>query len=467
MSLKEFYDGVTWISENRTVPFHYEQGVLELFFGNGINSLENGTAYIIGQKRGMFTGGYILFHFPFCLDNCCVLTAVGKTGDIKGQRLTLGTIRQDVDYYIYGYEVNSKYTQMTFSFPELDYFIPSSQMCAIDHEKKYVTFIRQPKTVKNFTFMYKEIEVSFSLRLSSIAHLSNKGIAETKSELILEFEETTDMEFLLGLFHIINDLFYFICNRRNISMDSAVIKGTSIRKGSITNNGKTEIGDKAIPTSQTLVIPNKYKEAPENDKVIAKTIAYNYFSSKFERLFELFVDNKVSVYSIHSSIASRNLLDLKQCLHITAAFEYYQRTFLPEIFSVKTIQFYEDMKSLIQTYANDHTGKLKQKANSFIKAFKATVCLKDKICKAYNGYNGWCNLKNILSKWFGDNISELAGIANEWRNELAHEKREYEPDNKVISSIRLVEHINYCIVLRNADYTDGEIEMIIENILTR
>jgi hypothetical protein len=271
----------------------------------------------------------------------------------------------------------------------------------------------------------------------------------------------------LGLFHIVHDLFSFICNRQNISLDSAVIIGTSTHKGVITSNGKREIGDKTVPTSQTLVIPNKHKESAESDKVIAKTIRYDFFSPAFEKLFALFVDDKVSVLSLHSSVASRNLLDLKQCLHITAAFEYYQRTFLPEITSGTTAQFYEDIKSLIQSYTKEHTGKLKQKANSFLKTLSPKISLKDKICKAFNGYNDWCGLNNIVSDWFGDDCTELADIANIWRNELAHEKREYEPDKRVISSIRLVEHLNYCIVLRSAGFTDVQIKSIIEIILTR
>ena len=50
---------------------------------------------------------------------------------------------------------------------------------------------------------------------------------------------------------------------------------------------------------------------------------------------------------------------------------------------------------------------------------------------------------------------QLSDIANRWRNELAHEKREYEPDSQVVDAIRLVEHLNYCIVLREAGYDDN------------
>ncbi|MDD4113570.1 MAG: hypothetical protein PHC56_11165 [Herbinix sp.] len=87
--------------------------------------------------------------------------------------------------------------------------------------------------------------------------------------------------------------------------------------------------------------------------------------------------------------------------------------------------------------------------------------------KAYEGYSTWKALKPILLEWFGDNIADLASAANLWRNELAHEKREYQPDINVIKAIRLVEHINYCIVLRLAGYDDEHIKIVISETLTR
>ena len=64
-------------------------------------------------------------------------------------------------------------------------------------------------------------------------------------------------------------------------------------------------------------------------------------------------------------------------------------------------------------------------------------------------------------------ISALANAANSWRNELAHEKREYQPTVDVITAVRLIEHINYCIVFRHAGYNDEQIKSIIEEILVR
>lgn len=100
------------------------------------------------------------------------------------------------------------------------------------------------------------------------------------------------------------------------------------------------------------------------------------------------------------------------------------------------------------------SGKKKQKAQKFKKSLNPQLALESKIQKAYDGYSTWQPLKPILAEWFGDDIPALASAANSWRNELAHEKREYQPDVDVVNAIRLVEHINYCIVLRQAGFND-------------
>ena len=41
------------------------------------------------------------------------------------------------------------------------------------------------------------------------------------------------------------------------------------------------------------------------------------------------------------------------------------------------------------------------------------------------------------------------------------------PDENVVYAIRLLEHINYCIVLRKAGYNDNEIKLITDELLTK
>ena len=66
-----------------------------------------------------------------------------------------------------------------------------------------------------------------------------------------------------------------------------------------------------------------------------------------------------------------------------------------------------------------------------------------------------------------EEIRELGKEINNWRNELAHEKRTYAPTIDTIRAVRLLEHINYSIVLRQIGFTDGEIKCYLESILER
>ena len=74
----------------------------------------------------------------------------------------------------------------------------------------------------------------------------------------------------------------------------------------------------------------------------------------------------------------------------------------------------------------------------------------------------------LSQEWFKeDEIETLAKEANLWRNELAHEKRSYIPSVETIRAIRLVEHLNYAIVLRQLGYVDGEIQELLKYTLLR
>ena len=226
-------------------------------------------------------------------------------------------------------------------------------------------------------------------------------------------------------------------------------------------------------TRQKMYFSQKYLEPKERKKQVAKTPNLNLFLEKLPELFCLFCEENVggmaTVYgnSMHHSIKYRNLIDLEQSLHITATFEYYVRTILPEMSSQSTLEFINDLGALLDEYIEKNTGKKKKKAQSYRKALSPQISLESKVLKTYNGYDTWPALKPILAEWFGDDISAIASEANKWRNELAHEKREYQPNENVVNAIRLVEHINYCIVLRKAGYDDERIRNIIMETLAR
>lgn len=462
------YDGIAEISKNKVVPFHFENGVIELYIGGNICTLEEGTTSVVGQSYTALTGGMIYFHFPIPLVNYCSMNSTDELGRHQVQAISMGNIKHNVDFYIENYEEQSEFTQMRFAFSELDYFMPSSNACSLCGTEGNFTelmFSRAPKEVVEFSFYYMKRRINFALRIYAEGKFGNRSTAMTKTELLLKFEKTNDLDFCVRLFDLVNDVFCFLCNRRNITLHSVTLDGERLKKYPLHKDGKTVIDERPGKTSQTLVIINKYKDNWESEKVIQKTIRYTALSARFEQLFLMFVNNKVSVFSVHSSIAARNLIDLKQSLHITAAFEHYYREYMPETPSKDAIEFYNEIKTLLQEYAENHTGKKKKKAKSLIRGISPEPSLMDKILKVYRGCSGWTGLDFVLGEWFGSQVDDLAEVANEWRNELAHENGKYQPDKRVVSAIRLVEHLNYCIVLRQSGYCDAHIKKILEELL--
>lgn len=457
-------DGLAKISADKSVPYYFLNDKLTILLGGAVTTLSEDDKFILGQKTGMLTGGWTLYHFSTPIENYGHMETKDENGKIKQVPMSIGNVNISVDYYIDDYSEHSEYSQMRFSFAELNYFIPSAK--AFTYGENLMMFSQVPIELCKFDFEYRGTKVLMALRIYSTGTAGVKCTAETKSDLQLQFPKTDNIDYMVGLYQVVRDLFTFLCNRQNINLDKATIVGEKIVPHAAHSNGKTIIEEKNVPTSQTLVVIDRYVENPEPDKVASKTVRYDIVSSHFEQLFQLILDDKVSFSSIHTSVKAKSYFDLKQCLHITAAFEYYERIFLPEISSQTTLEVYDEVKKIIAEYTDSLTGKKKKKAESILNGLAPMLSLKDKIIKIYTGYSTWSSLSDILDEWFLGKVDDLADVANKWRNELAHEKRTYEPDERVVSAIRMVEHINYCIVLRQAGYADEEIKAFLEQVLS-
>lgn len=451
--------------DKKDIPVYYDENTEKLtvyFDSNGV-SLPEDLDKLIVKKLGLLTDGLVLYKLCVPLFNTCLIA----DGD-KLVNVAQGTQTGEVEYYIKNFQNESTYTEMRLQFAELNYFVPSIGRTEIS--EKEIVFSRAKDIIYNFEidFRGKKINVSFEAKINEKSNCQVK--AETLSELTLKFPETNDINFLIELYIRTRNFFSFICNRQNIALRDALLIGSYIGKG-IDENKK--IVDKKYYTQQKICFSQKYLEPLENSKNLKMVLNIRYFANKLKDLFQFFFEKEdeeealINSGGIHHSFKYRNLIDLEQSLHITASFEYYVRTILPEISSQSTIDFIEDIKNILDEYISSASGKKKTKAKNFRKALKPQISLEEKIIKTYNGYGEWASLSEVLSEWFGTDVSSLAEAANEWRNELAHEKREYCPDVNAIRAIRLVEHLNYCIILRKAGYSNDEIKNIIGEILAK
>ena len=389
--------------------------------------------------------------------------------------------RYPIDCIIGDYVPNSKFTKALFSFSELQYFCSSVSVATIttDDDGEKVIFSMTPKLLQKFSVKIdsKECTVEFLAWAKG-----NHGIANSKmvakSYIAISFEETKNLEFLEKVYLTVDAVFAFICNRKNITCTKMTgigiapfnrIRCIKMKDGS--KNNKLVSEDQQCKSEFYFI--DKYRADPEDEKTISKTIYLMPLFKHLEKLFELVAEDvtnegadtaNISIASIHPSLKRKRLIDLQQSLHITAAFEFYVRRYLPVMNEEK--EHHKKLKKLLEEFANTNGGKAKKLAKALCNHVVSEPALSDKIMKAYNGYGEWKALKPCIhDQWFREEtIRSLALEANSWRNELAHEKRTYEPSVKTIEAVRLIEHLNYAIVLRQLACTDDEIMDLLSHI---
>lgn len=394
-------------------------------------------------------GDIILFHLSCVLETTPTLSL--KKGGPKPAITVDYTV--EIDYMITCYKPNAVYKQFVLEFPELDRFIPSSCAITCKEDNLYTG---------NEIIHYKEKHeyqgVPFILSMESGVK-SYRGIEAriySCSQIIVNGGNKLDIKEVVELIGRLKILFSFLYNRKNVGIYKAMLYG---------ENNKSKIGH---TIKSELVLFDKYTENVDNHSFIKEEIRFIDLEMKFSNLFNIVLNNHISHNNLHSSSKRRHLFDLEQCLGITASFERYVRDLLPEIRSESTRTYYEEASEVLAKYIEDNliSGKKKKIFNSVCNSIKQIpLSLEQKIIKAYEGYEGWETLSKCLEEDYNSKINIYANEANKWRNELAHDKSDYNPTIATINAMRFIEKINYCIILRKAGFTDSQIKTIVSKIL--
>lgn len=224
-----------------------------------------------------------------------------------------------------------------------------------------------------------------------------------KKELVVTFEESNDFGFIELVYHIVDATFALICNRRNTTCTYMDLVGEIPLK-------LDTDGEKRFHHVSQMFFYDQYREQSESKKKIAKTTFLSAFHTHLDQLFQLVADDfsgcgeesaTISIASIPPSIKRRKLIDLQQSLHITSAFEFYVRKYLPPMREEKG--YHTVIKMMMDEFAEKCRGKEK-KARKLALNLKGHVvqdaALADKIIKAYEGYENWESLKSCLdNQW--------------------------------------------------------------------
>lgn len=429
------------------IPYRFdeESGKLTMYFGLQFIECESSPQKLTGNSLGK--GILFFLSVPLSSEN------LGIKSD---KNVLCGTITVEVKFYIEDFDQNIKYNTMYFEFRELDNLLPSKNAAIYDANTKQWKFENQ--CIKDFDFIVMQNNVKFELFNSYSIGGNLAYDIKTKSYIKLSFLSTDDFSFLTTLFIKIKELFMLIYNRQNINLFSVDLFCLAEQ---VSKSGLQTAGSK-----QRMHFIEMHSEQPEKEVDLKKqSIRYNTLSSHFIELFEMVLKDEVLVYNLHASLKAKSLIDLKQSIQITSSFEHYQRAFTPAISSDDSVEMYSRIQQLVLEEAKKYTGKNKKTIENIAKRIAPTLSLKDMLCKVYNGYKEWRGLAPILDERFEGRVPQLAQTINDWRNELAHAKCMFVPTQDVIAAVRLLECVNYCIILRQAGYSDMEIKIYIEDTI--
>ena len=435
--------GEVYIGEDN-IPYRFdtENGKLTLLFGLRLVRCDDCTNKLIGESLNK---------------GVCFFLSSPLSGSLRtngDQHFFCRDILVDVDYYIEDFDQGVKYNTMYFEFSELDNLLPSKTAAIYDVNTKQWKF--EEKRIKDFDFTVMDNPVKFGLFNSYSINGNLAYEINTRSYIKLSFEETDDFLFLSILFRKVKELFMLIYNRQNINLFSVDLFGVS--------NQVHNDGSRTSSPKQVMYFVERHSEKVEGEVNLKKQrIRYNTISSHFIELFAMVLKDEILFYNLHTSLDAKSLIDLKQSIQITSSFEHYQRDFTPAISSDKSVEVYNKIQQIVFEEAKKYTGKNKKTVENIAKRIIPTQSLKDVLCKVYEGYKEWRGLAPILDEWFKGRVSQLAQTINDWRNELAHANCKFVPTQDVITSVRLLECVNYCIIFRRAGYDDMEIKAYIED----
>ena len=443
------------------IDFQYSDGIITLFyysFFKECRSLE-GYDYLIGCNQE--NSQLILFHPSVPLTNIeYLITPMSKKISMK------------VDWFIENYHSNAIYRGMDFDFPELGYFFYSGGKAKFEDN----SYVFKLDSSEIYYFYLKILERECKVRFFTEGLGGDNGnyvSAQTHTTLNVQFEPFSiafelisshtlpdEFNFFIAVRQIVHNTFAFICNRKNITPNP-------IRLG-----------------ESQLTCINHYVQPPEDIKTIENgTPWFNYYGHRIEKLFKMVTEDyahfrqlnfpaeanpeytpQISISSLQESTRLRKYIDLSQTLRITAAFEFYVRTYLPNMRS-SLPQEDKNLISKLENLLDNYTGETKKRLKEAIKSLKSPrePSLSEKVKKVYEGYDTWQSLERIL-KDFPIGAKDISGIAteiNSLRNELAHEKREYQLSPTTVDAVRLVERLNYCIVLREIGCCENQITEIL------
>lgn len=358
-----------------------------------------------------------------------------------------------VEYYIYDY--NSRYNEIIFSFPFLDFFL-AKFLIGLEQDKN--GFIHCHEDEYQCKFHNHDLFLKFYAKMEKY-ELSNYRFSYTSSgKLRVRSEQNFDTDFAFQVIRYIHGLFSFIYRRADISVGKVELIGSK--------NVKIDNQEMCMSSKSILVPQESYNESDFDYRSFdpSKDVDFSVLKTNFTKLINMNFYGEILF--CYLTKYEQKSYDLKHVLWINFCFDHYFDIFTKTFNCV--IKFRKDNedrdRDIDVSMLKDLINRLTYIYNPDFLINKNDRCARGRIVETLTEWRG-CII--ILNKHCRIPFVDLMEEYINCRNAHAHGNIKYDLRLKdpqvIVNAIRIVEAMNYCMVLRLAGYSNETICDIIDN----
>ena len=367
-------------------------------------------------------------------------------------------------YIIYRYD-RGTVGKVSFSGPEIDCIHPLRQALEyiVDAEEfvnkgsfaiKAREFDFTTTPTETFTVNGKEVGVHFGISREITTRIDRPPVT-LSSNLVFEFQETDDWQFILRLWYIAKEFLQFLCRRKNICLDNMELFAPD-------GNGKYD-------EFATLYVTRNKAETDIDALTSGRFISQRHIAGATGAILSDIANNQMYLRHLPASYSERGQVDAARFVMVTAAFEWEFKRLYPQGVpkTQKRKEAEERVFAQIEALKESSHGVEKAIYKSLLKSIERYLSLENKIEIIGK------DLSEILDV-FGKQIYELNDLQLSYsetgkrlgsqRNDFAHGNLDHDFKVESLLDVAFLEKVIYAMQLKIAGVEDWKIQSAVNEL---
>lgn len=364
--------------------------------------------------------------------------------------------------YIQSYIPVEKVSRLSFVGPEINHIHPvNNAIGRIDNEEmsdngvftlKIADFDSTTTNKQEFDVDGKSVSVYFGITRGFSTKITESPVS-INSNMVFEFEPTSDYEFLVRLWKIAKSFICFMCYRKNVDLTQVEIS-IPWKDGQKKTIGNLVISDDSTNEAETI----------ENSECIKQKYINGYEGMI---LGDIAQDTLYTRHIPNSSKAGRQI-DAGRFVMITAAFEWEFRNLYPNGLpkSESTLKAESQVEKTLKELIESSSGKIKDKYRYLLKTAKFSS-LENKVIKIGEDFHDIIGIfGDRLYKMNGEQLSykEMGERIAKQRNNFAHGNLDNDFIGSSLLDVIYMEYIVYAMQLKKYGVSDLNIRKSINDL---